>query len=77
MLKGGEDQTYLSEYMAVHKEYGPGINDIGIVRVNRDIEFNDRVHPINLPSEDFVEVDHPAVFTGWGQYLVVKLFKYL
>lgn len=70
LLKGGPDQTYMSEYVAIHEEYGPGMHDIGLVRVNRDIEFSDKVQPVNLPSADLGEVDHPAVFTGWGLHLV-------
>lgn len=41
-------------------------NDVALIRVDRDIEFNDKVQPISLPTEDFNKVNYPAVLTGWG-----------
>lgn len=68
LLNGGVGQSYKSDYVAWHKDFSllKLSNDIGIIRVNRDIEFNDKVQPISLPLEDFTKVDYPVVLTGWG-----------
>lgn len=41
-------------------------NDIGLVQVDREIVWSDKVKPIPLPTEDFTKVDYPAVLAGWG-----------
>ena len=45
-----------------------GLNDIALLRVSKDIEFNDYVQPIKLASEDYI-IDPKAIFTvsGWGK----------
>ena len=76
LLKGGEEQVYDSEYVAWHKKFSMIrlVNDVAVVRVSRDIEFNEKVQPIGLPSENFTKVDYPVVLTGWGSTRVSHYF---
>ncbi|XP_031788471.1 chymotrypsin-2-like [Nasonia vitripennis] len=69
LLNCGAEQTFKSEYITWHEKYNGGlfINDVGLIRVDRDIEFNEKVQPIPLPNEDFSKVDYPVVLTGWGR----------
>lgn len=78
LLKGGKEQAYKSEYIASHKGFSifELINDVGVIRVNRDIEFNDKVKPISLPKEDFNEANNRVVLTGWGRVKVFIVFHY-
>ncbi|KAM0733523.1 Chymotrypsin-2 [Formica fusca] len=43
------------------------INDIGLIRVVQDIEFNNNVQPIALPTADPNYDDRDLVVTGWGR----------
>ena len=76
LLHGGVEQVYDSEYVAWHEKFSMArlINDVAVVRVNRDIEFNEKVQPIGLPSEDFTKVDYPVILTGWGSTRVSNFF---
>ncbi|OXU29928.1 hypothetical protein TSAR_004391 [Trichomalopsis sarcophagae] len=69
LLNGGSEQVFKSEYIVWHEKYNGGlfINDVGLIRVDRDIVFNKKVQPIPLPNEDFSKVDYPVVLTGWGR----------
>lgn len=40
--------------------------DIGVARIEETIEFNDKVKPIELSSEEVPE-DAEVTLTGWGQ----------
>lgn len=44
-----------------------GINDIALVRVLRDIVFNENVQPIKLPDSDRNYDNYPFIVTGWGK----------
>ena len=59
---------YDVEYMKIHENYYSLLkvnwNDIGLVRVSKPIEFNDRVDKIALTTETFDEDDVSAVLTG-------------
>lgn len=68
-----EGQRYAAEEYIVHPHYvnvvegffGRG-NDIGLIRVQGEIEFNDRVQPIEYSTGEFPDnVD--AMFTGFGR----------
>ncbi|XP_058799506.1 chymotrypsin-2-like [Phymastichus coffea] len=67
-LSGGNEQVYKSEYIVWHEKYNAPkfVNDIGLIRVNRDIEFNDKVQPIPIADEDFSKDNYPVTLTGWG-----------
>ncbi|XP_015111411.1 chymotrypsin-2 [Diachasma alloeum] len=41
-------------------------NDVGVLRVTKDIEFNENVQAIKLPTENFNGINTRAVLTGWG-----------
>lgn len=67
LLNGGNEQVYDSEYSVIHENHTVGFNDVGLIRVAGAIEFNEKVQPIKLPTEDFAKIGYPAVLTGWGQ----------
>ncbi|OXU23082.1 hypothetical protein TSAR_009315 [Trichomalopsis sarcophagae] len=68
LLNGDQGDSYKSEYIVYHEKYNGAmfVNDIGLIRVNRDIKFNDKVQSIPMPTEDFSKDDYPVVLTGWG-----------
>ena len=72
LLNGGEQQSYQSEYIVWHEKYDGSrfINDVALIRIDRDIEFNEKIQPIPLSSEDFTKEDYPVVLTGWGRLSV-------
>ncbi|XP_020299083.1 chymotrypsin-1-like, partial [Pseudomyrmex gracilis] len=41
-------------------------NDIGLVKVKKEIAFNDLVQPVPIARHDFVLEDLPCVLSGWG-----------
>lgn len=45
-------------------------NDICILQVRVPIEFNQFVHPINLPRVDMPDNNLPLTVSGWGQFRV-------
>lgn len=51
-----------------HKEYDPFSqkNDIAIIRTAKEIEFNDQVQPIPLPTED-IDEGRSLIVSGWGK----------
>ncbi|CAK1548126.1 unnamed protein product [Leptosia nina] len=44
-------------------------NDIGLIEVTKDIQFNDKVQPISLPDKDVKPGDN-VLITGWGRVSV-------
>lgn len=80
LIEGGEEQVYQAEYMVSHEHYNkPSFynNDVGLIRVNEDIVFNDKVQPVKLPVEDFNNTGYPVLVTGWGIYDKVRFFFFL
>lgn len=65
-LKEGGSR-YPVEYFLRHKEYDNPryANDIGLIRLNDSIEFNDNVQPIKY-SKKYVEGGVQLLLTGWG-----------
>ncbi|XP_066594731.1 chymotrypsin-2-like [Prorops nasuta] len=59
---------YKVESFLIHPEYDPVliINDIGLIRVNEDIRFSEKVQTIELASKDPDEEVFPVILTGWG-----------
>ncbi|XP_020298515.1 chymotrypsin-2-like [Pseudomyrmex gracilis] len=59
---------YPAEAFFVHKKYNiePHLNDIGLIRVSKDIKFNKFVQPINLSNYDRNYENVSLVATGWG-----------
>ncbi|XP_054010363.1 chymotrypsin-2-like isoform X1 [Hylaeus anthracinus] len=64
--KGGDE--YQSERVFGHPRYSSLLirNDIGLIKVNKDIVFGDKVKPVSLPNENFSKIDYPAELSGWG-----------
>lgn len=78
LIHGGKEQVYDSEYVVSHKSWNTPqfSNDMGLIRVSKDIEFNDKVQPIKLPSEDFNKAGHPVVMSGWGTTIVRSMLLF-
>lgn len=59
---------YQSEKIIGHPKYSSVLirNDIGLIKLDKDIVFGDKVKPIALPKENFSKIDYPAVLSGWG-----------
>ncbi|XP_014215790.1 chymotrypsin-2-like [Copidosoma floridanum] len=69
LLEGGHEKIYNSEYIVYHKYYDGNtllINDIGLIRVDRDIIFDDKVQYVSL-AKDFSLDNRSANLTGWGR----------
>ncbi|XP_045510196.1 chymotrypsin-2-like [Colias croceus] len=66
LVKGG--QKYSVEKIIVHKDYDAGLiqNDISVVKVTENIEFSDRVQPIELPEAN-TGAQAELLLTGWGR----------
>ncbi|KAL7292871.1 hypothetical protein TKK_0013544 [Trichogramma kaykai] len=73
-LDDNEGITLEAEKLINHEKYNiyqpTHINqyDIGLIRLNKDIEFNDRVQPIKLitSKDDYPKKDEILKLTGWG-----------
>ncbi|KAG7209473.1 hypothetical protein KM043_015560 [Ampulex compressa] len=80
--------VYGVESIATHEKFhGYTLNDdIAVIRVNRDIEINEKVKIVPLATDDITKVGQFAIVSGWGaleyagdlpenlQHLVVKIF---
>ncbi|EZA59134.1 hypothetical protein DMN91_008353 [Ooceraea biroi] len=64
--KGGDEYASIKKW--VHPFYSSALirNDIGLIKLDRDIVFGDKVKPINLPAKNFDKFDYPAMLSGWG-----------
>ena len=70
-------KSYSVKKVFPHKGFRIGTykNDIGLIQLNKRIEFNDRVKPIRLPVEkDLYKSNYTATLTGWGKF---EVYKYL
>lgn len=79
LSEGGE--TYKSDFVYANPEYTPSIfaNDVGLIRVSKEIVFSEKVQPVTLPSSDLVKENYPATLSGWGSIRVSLgpiLYKY-
>lgn len=72
LSKGGA--IYKVDKFIIH-DFDPSmiLNDIALIRTDRDIEFNDKVQPIKISDHNFHLHGDPAVLTGWG-YTHVNYF---
>jgi hypothetical protein len=73
-LDGTKGKAYKSKSIVLHEKYdSPYNNNIGLVKVNRDIKFSDKIQPIDLPRQEFVRFGVTGVFAGWGsKYSVIQ-----
>lgn len=64
--EGGKE--YNSAKIHGHEEYSSIFvrNDIGLIHVDKDIEFTENIKPIDLPTTNFDKSNYPAVLSGWG-----------
>lgn len=64
--KGGE--VYHTKKIMGHPQYSSLLirNDLGLIELERPIEFNDKIKPVGLPTEDFHKSGGTAVLSGWG-----------
>ncbi|XP_060810685.1 chymotrypsin-2 [Amyelois transitella] len=66
LTHGGK--TYKAEKIIIHKDYDSNliVNDVSVIKVTKDIEFNSKVRPIKLPERDTDE-GAPLLLSGWGR----------
>ncbi|KAK0160625.1 hypothetical protein PV328_008016 [Microctonus aethiopoides] len=65
--EGGDE--YYSEQVIGHEDYDSHLirDDIGLIKVSKDIEFKNSVQPVNLQTHDDThESNYYAVLSGWG-----------
>lgn len=64
--EGGDE--YSSIKIWAHPYYNAFFirNDIGLIKLNKDIVFGDKVKPIDLPTKYFDKSNYPATLSGWG-----------
>ncbi|XP_058799350.1 chymotrypsin-2-like [Phymastichus coffea] len=70
LIEGGKKQDYYSEYITYHKNFTETAlqNDIALIRVDKDIEFNDKIQPIALPGPvETYKIEDSVKLTGWGE----------
>ncbi|XP_076675718.1 chymotrypsin-2-like [Andrena cerasifolii] len=65
----GDGDTYQAQEMMRHPSYRESVfdNDIGLIKVDRDIIFGIKVQPINLAFTYDVPANTSAIVTGWGR----------
>ncbi|XP_011506550.1 PREDICTED: chymotrypsin-2-like [Ceratosolen solmsi marchali] len=59
---------YQSKRIISHPKYSSLFirNDIGLIELEKDIEFSEKIQPIKLPDTNFDKIDYPAILSGWG-----------
>jgi len=64
--KDGEEYTSIKK--TAHPFYNSALirNDIGLIKLDKDIVFGDKVKAIDLPTKNFDKSDYPAILSGWG-----------
>ncbi|KYN12579.1 Chymotrypsin-2 [Trachymyrmex cornetzi] len=60
--------VYIPEEAIVHPDYEPDLifNDIGLLRLKTDIQYNKLVQPISIAKTNSVLVGDACFLTGWG-----------
>ncbi|XP_075990990.1 chymotrypsin-2-like [Anticarsia gemmatalis] len=66
LFVGGD--KYSVEKIIVHADYDGSaiVNDVSLIKLKNDIQFNDRVQPISLPDSD-TEGGKELFLSGWGR----------
>ncbi|XP_051164043.1 chymotrypsin-1-like isoform X2 [Leptopilina boulardi] len=59
---------YKSKKIIPHPNYSSLLirHDIGLIQLEKPIEFNDKIKSIPLPVDDFSKFGNSAVLSGWG-----------
>ena len=67
-MQDGYEETHDVNRIYMHPNYN-SLNkmdhDIALIKLHREIEYNDGVLPVCLPRND-VDVGHTCTVTGWG-----------
>ncbi|XP_014223679.1 chymotrypsin-2-like [Trichogramma pretiosum] len=78
-LRDGDATVYNAEALILHEKYTPKLldvkknktlqhNDIALIRLTQDIEFKDKVKPIELATTDnYYNEGNKLIITGWGR----------
>ncbi|XP_044019359.1 serine protease 27-like [Aphidius gifuensis] len=66
LKEGGK--IYKSDFLQWHESFSMTFikNDIGLIRLTTDIEYNENVKPIALPTNNFYQVEYSVTLIGWG-----------
>ncbi|XP_070509416.1 venom protease-like [Chironomus tepperi] len=67
LSRSNDQKLYRVIQKIVHPKYNSGLisNDIALLKLNQNVELNENVHPICLPTKQF---DEPkAIATGFGK----------
>lgn len=67
---------YKSKKIIPHPNYSSLLirHDIGLIQLEKPIEFNDKIKSIPLPVDDFSKFGNSAVLSGWGTTSVLFYF---
>ncbi|XP_043485155.1 chymotrypsin-2-like isoform X2 [Leptopilina heterotoma] len=59
---------YKSKKIIPHPNYSSILirNDLGLIQLEKAIEFTDKIKSITLPTDDFSKFGNSAVLSGWG-----------
>jgi len=76
----GQPKIYKVSEIIMHEEYKKGSgflpNDIALLRINEDIEYNDYVQPIVMATTaDYSPTDSECVISGWGRIKTGGMFS--
>lgn len=76
LIIGGH--AYRADSIHTHFNYSKELrfNDIGLVKVDKKINFTSVIKPIKLPIHDIGENDLISIFTGWGTTVVIHYLLY-
>lgn len=71
--------VYRVESYIKHPDYNSllHLNDIGLIRVAKNIKFNDDTSAIALPTMNGNYDNYPLVVTGWGRLRVNKQINFI
>ena len=64
--KGGDEYSSIKIWPHPHYVAAFILNDIGLIKVDKDIVFGEKVQPIALPDEHFDKSNYTATLSGWG-----------
>jgi len=75
----GQPKMYRVSEIIMHEEFKQGSgffpNDIALLRINENIEYNDYVQPIKMADNtDFMGEDDECVISGWGRMKIGEEF---
>jgi len=75
----GSPKGYKVAQIIMHEQYKQGggftPNDIALMRIDGEVEFNEHVQPISLASTTEYGSDSECVISGWGRMIVNGAIK--